>query len=145
MPLFSESCSTAGPRTDDGNAGGVPPTIVSSSAGLQKEDSLEHYCKCPVVMQAAQVFIKIDYPAELAMDVWTLNNGLLDTEVGAVAVAILICGAYNAFNSIRHACIASRQQAYHCIVQHMNQAAAGHPRCTTFLDNRWKADAIHIC
>ena len=45
--------------------------------GGEAEDSIEHYCRCPVIMRVARHMMHIDYPSSLALDIWILNSGWL--------------------------------------------------------------------
>ena len=109
------------------------------------EDSLEHYCRCPVTLRVARHMMHICYPAELALDIWVLSSSWLDTEEVLVAVSLLIYGCFMAFNSIRHGSVSSAEQAYQCIVQHCRQGAMGSNTCTNYLDRCWQRPMKHVC
>ena len=112
--------------------------------GNSAEDSLEHYCRCPVVSRVAESYLHFSYTKELGLDLWLLNSYWLDGDEALRGLAILIYGTYNAFNSIRHGFIPNEQQAYHCIIQHCKQGSFGHGKCMKFLDSCWKSPITHV-
>ena len=113
--------------------------------GPGAEDSLEHYCRCPIVLRVASSYLHFSYQAEPALDLWCLNSSWLDSDHNLMGISILIYGVYNAFNSIRCSSISDSQQAYLCIVQHCKQGAFGHGACTAFLDSCWRRPISYIC
>jgi hypothetical protein len=102
------------------------------------EDSIEHYCRCPVVSRVAHSFLHMQYPAEEALNVWTLNTKWVDTPEVITCVALLEYGVFNALNSIKHHGISSESQAYNCIVQHCKQGVMGHVASSKVLGNCWR-------
>jgi hypothetical protein len=109
------------------------------------EDSLEHYCRCEVVQKVAKHTFHMSYPADQALNLWSLNSNYVDTEHNMLSVTLLIYGTYNAFNTLRHNPVGDSVQAFHCIVQHCKQGAFGHKICMSHLDSRWKQAMSHIC
>ena len=83
------------------------------------EDSIEHYCRCPTVLKAANCVLRIDYPSQVALDVWTLNCYWVEARNHLASVAILIYGAYNASNKIRHQGISSKAGGQECLLVQM--------------------------
>ena len=102
------------------------------------EDSIEHYCRCDVVQRVAQHVFRLQYPAELGLDIWSLNSAWLNDDDRLRSIGILVYGTYNAFNTLRHKPIDDPNQAYHCILQHCKQGAFGHDLCMRHLDTRWR-------
>ena len=113
--------------------------------GGQAEDSIEHYCRCPVTMRAARHIMHLSYPAELALDVWVLNSGWWDSEDVARGLGLLMYGCYMAFNSIRCKGVSCSDQAFHCIAQHCRQGAMGNNKCMEFIDTSWQRPMKHVC
>jgi hypothetical protein len=109
------------------------------------EDSLEHYCRCPVVLRVARHLLHFSYAAEAGLDLWTLNSSWLDIPGNLRGLALLVYGTYMAFNSIRYNKISDSQQAFHCIVQHCKQGAMGHAASMTHIDACWLSPISHIC
>ena len=109
------------------------------------EDSLEHYCRCPVVLRAAKHIFHIDYSPGIALDLWTLNSYWLDVDDNLRGLALLIYGTYNAFNTIRHHGISNSDQAFHYIHQHCKLGCGGDTKCIRYIDSRWNAPVIHVC
>lgn len=109
------------------------------------EDSIEHYCRCPIVLRVAHSILHIHYPNEQALNVWMLNNHWIDNPEVMTCVAILIYGTFNAFNSIQHNGISCSQQAYVCIVQHCRQGVMSHPASTRVLENCWQRRLLALC
>lgn len=113
--------------------------------GGQAEDSIEHYCKCPVTMRVARHLMHLSYPDEAAMDLWVLNSGWLDSEDVMRGMALLIYGCYMACNNIRCKGISCSDQAFHCIAQHCRQGGMGNNKCMSFLDASWLRPMKHVC
>jgi len=109
------------------------------------EDSLEHYSRCPTILRVARHTLRFNYTDESAMDMWALNSPWLDIRENLMALALLIYGAYMAFNSCRHNGVSDSSQALHCIMQHCKQGAMGHGPSMNFLDSRWQCQISHIC
>ena len=109
------------------------------------EDSLEHYCRCPVVLSVASHLFHSSYPPELAMNIWALNSAWLDTPHMIRSLSLLIYGVYMAFNTLRYSRVTDTQQAFQCIAQHCKQGAFGHQECMNHLDSCWHRPVSHIC
>ena len=110
------------------------------------EDSIEHYCRCPVVMRVAQSFLHIHFDEQAALDIWTLNSQWVGGNPTVMTcVALLIYGAFKAFNSINHQGISNSQQAYICITQHCMQGALGHTASQQILDGCWRRPLLGCC
>jgi hypothetical protein len=122
-----------------------PTNVCLFHCGGKAEDSLEHYCRCPVVHRVARHLLHIDYPNEIALDLWSLNSSWLDSPHHFRSLAILVYGTYMAFNTSRYNKMPDSQQAFHCIVQHCKQGALGHADCMSHLDSCWKRPMNHIC
>ena len=113
---------------------------------LGSEDSLEHYCRCPVVLRVAKHMFHISYPAEMALDLWTLNSSWLDMSHDNLrGLALLVYGTYMSLNTIRHNGISDSTQAFQCIVQYCKLGCGGHSACITFLDTCWSRPMTCIC
>ena len=113
--------------------------------GGDAEDSIKHYCRCPVTMRVARQMMHISYPAELALDIWVLNSGWLDGEGVLRGISLLVYGCYMAFNSIRCEGASKSGQAYQCIAQPCRQGAMGNDKCMDYLDNCWQSPMKHVC
>ena len=117
-------------------------TSCSSSRGA--EDSLEHYCRCPVVLRVANHLFHFSYPEEMGLDLWALNSAWLDTPANMRGLALLVYGVYMAFNSIRYNKISDSAQAFHCIVQHCKQGAMGHAPSMAHMEACWRSPMSYI-
>jgi len=112
--------------------------------GGAAEDSLEHYCRCPIVMRVATHTFRFSYPREGALNLWLLNSRWLDDAGNLLSLGLLTYGVYMAFNTIRHHSITSSLDAYHCIIQHCKQGAFGHSPSMSHLDSRWQSPVSYI-
>ena len=101
------------------------------------EDSIEHYCRCPIVRRVGYRHLKIEYPPEEGLNIWTLNSRWVECRDIMCRVAILVYGTYRAFNSIKHKGISDSQQAQECIVQSCRPGVAGSDKCTRLWDTSW--------
>jgi len=112
--------------------------------GEGAEDSIEHYSRCSTVQRVSKHVFRLAYPPEQALNIWLLNSYYIDCGDNILNVGLLVYGAYNAFNTLRHSPVTDANQAYHCIVQHCKEGALGHPKCMTHLDSRWRQEVAHI-
>jgi hypothetical protein len=113
--------------------------------GGDAEDSIEHYCKCPIVHRVAMHVMHFDYPNESALNIWMLNSSWHDDDTNLKGIGLLVYGCYMAFNTIRHNGITCGEQAFHCITQHCKQGAMGHSACMKYLDEAWQRPMNHVC
>ena len=109
------------------------------------EDSIEHYCKCEVVLRVATHTFRINYSLDQALNIWSLRSDFLDNTQNMLSLSLLIYGVYNAFNTLRHNPVVDDRQAFHCIVQHCRQGAFGHGGCMSHLDSRWQQAMKYTC
>ena len=109
------------------------------------EDSLEHYCRCPIVRRVARQYLHLEYPCDSYVDVWMLNTGWFCSAEVRIGIAILIYGAYNAHNTARQGPIKDQQQAYHLIIQHCKQGTFGHKKASDFVDSAWRRPLKCLC
>ena len=109
------------------------------------EDSIEHYCRCPVVMEVLQKMLHLHYPKEEALNVWLLNTAWVENHSVGACVALLVYGTYSAYNSIRHKGISNTAQARDCIQQHIKQGVLGHHASTKVLNNCWNRPLCSLC
>ena len=122
-----------------------PKNVCLLGCSSSAKDSVKHYCRCPIVLKAANYVFRISYPPELALDVWTLNTSWVDDEKHLACVGILIYGTYCACNQIRHQGISGAEQAYDCVVQDCKRATAGHTPTMKLLDSAWVRPVSHMC
>ena len=109
------------------------------------EDSLEHYCRCPTVLRVAKHVFRFSYPNEMGLDIWALNSAWLDDLHNMRSFALLIDGAYNAFNTFRYTAAHNDHDAYHGIQQHCKQGTAGHADSIKHLDSCWLKEVSYVC
>ena len=109
------------------------------------EDSIEHYCRCPVVLRVASRVLRFEYPLEFALNMWVLNSSWLDDPTHLISISLLIYGAYMGFNSISHGRINGPEEAYDLIVQHCKQGTFGHPPTMKHLDGSWARSITYVC
>ena len=112
--------------------------------GGAAEDSIEHYCRCPVVLKVASQIFKIHFQAEDALNAWLLNCAWLDAPEHLLSMGMLIYGTYMAFNTCRYRTMRGQDQVYDLIVQHCRQSSSGHHACMTHFDSLWKQPVSHF-
>ena len=122
-----------------------PANVCAFRCSHTAEDSIEHYCRCPIVMGVARKFLRIEYPLQEGLNVWTLNSHWVECNDIMRRVAILVYGTYTAFNSIKHKGITDSQQAQECIVQSCRQGVTGSAKCTRMWDNAWSLPISYFC
>ena len=87
----------------------------------------------------------MDYPAELALNIWLLNSSWLNSPDIRMGISLLVYGVYNAFNTLRYQPSTDAQQVHHMIVQYCKQGAFGHSKAMASLDSRWRNNIISLC
>ena len=109
----------------------------------EAEDSLEHYCKCPVVLNLLRSKLRVEVARENALRFWLLDIlHATDDLLRSCAVHIYAC--YMTYNMCSHShkerSVAEISDA---VGQHLIQSVRGHPALTRWLDDRWRHDMLH--
>ena len=81
----------------------------------------------------------------MGLDIWALNSAWLDDLHNLRSLALLIYGAYNAFNTFRYTAVHNDHDAYHGIQQHCKQGTAGHQESIKHLDSCWMEELSYVC
>jgi hypothetical protein len=121
---------------------GYTPPIPKEALELQH---LPLWLWGPTILRVASLTLKFSYDDREAMNLGTLNHTWLGSDDNPRAYGLLMCGAFNAFNTSRHARFSDGEQAGICITQHRKQGTFGHPPSMTFFDQRWQNPVSHIC
>jgi len=123
----------------------LPTNVCVFKCSSSSEDSLEHYCRCPVILKAARHTLHFSYPEEMGLDLWVLNSSWLDIDYNMRSLALLVYGTYMAFNRIRHGFVSDSHQAFLCITQFCKLGAGGHNGCISHLDGCWMRPMNYVC
>ena len=95
-------------------------------------DSLEHYCRCPIVWQFAAKVLNLSPPAEERSQRFFLVWDYTDSD-DLIRHAIVVYAAYTAFHSLRHLPPGSpppplfsylRRTAHHAVAGHTRSGSA---------------------
>ena len=109
------------------------------------EDSLEHYCCCPVIHRTLRTKLRLSYPVQQSLSLWTLDHiANKDTDI-LKCNALINYAAYMATNMFRKKGRANTQDiGYHGVCQHLIQSARRHSATARFLDSRWQRDIKYV-
>jgi len=110
--------------------------------GAGAEDSLEHYCRCPVVLKLLRLKLNIVVQPGRALSFWCLDVPRSDDDV-------LLCSAlsnyvcYCTTNIYRHGTPhRNADRSFDSLKQMLIQSSAGHPKVGCFLGSRWAAPTL---
>jgi len=105
--------------------------------GIDSEDSVEHYCRCPAVQQVLRTKLRKDVPDIQALSFWTLADALSDEHDDLLCSSIICYATYITTNMYRHKGRVSREVAIDALKFNILQAVRGHQGATSFLNSRW--------
>jgi len=122
-----------------------PDNICVLGCGGGAEDCIEHYCRCPALLDTLKNRLRVNLPIEKALSFWVMNEPCLDLDDMLVCSAIINYAGYMATNKFRNTKRASdHDTARNAINQFVTQSAIGHPATARFLDNRWSTPVHHV-
>ena len=102
-------------------------------------DSLEHYCKCPVVLQVIKRKLRVEVSQRAALRFFMLDFARSDDNMLRCG-AIINYAVYNTFNAFRSNSITrSMAVSSDALGQAILNALMGHPASEEFVRNRWAA------
>jgi len=114
----------------------LPTNVCVLGCSRTAEDNIEHYCRCPAILQVLRTKLRLAVAREKALSFWMLDCPN-DEEV-LICSAVSSYAGYIACNHYRHADTApSIEQAIDALGQYIIQSASGHPKLMSFLDSRW--------
>jgi len=108
------------------------------------EDSIEHYCCCPVIQDTLRHKLRIVVPNGQALSFWMLNERFHAREEYLISSALIVYASYMATNKYRHKGRATYDRAKDALGQFLIQGVAGHAAATAFLDHRWSKPVSHL-
>ena len=101
------------------------------------QDCIEHYCRCPAVTEVGDRFLRVRASPPRALNLWLLNEIVLEDPRVMRSVALLMYGTYMTTNYCRHNGRYSRGAAIDSIKQHCMQGARGNADLESHLDGCW--------
>lgn len=117
----------------------APGNVCMLGCSDHAEDSIEHYCRCPAVLQILHRRLRIIVPPAKALAFWMLDCPSSDDEM-LMCGALSVYATYMATNNYRKRGRAPNiDRAMDAMGQYLIQSAYGHRRVGRFLDNRWSA------
>ena len=128
------------PAVDSSSA--LPATIsVCFGCGGNAEDSIEHYCRCPAVLNVLRTQLRIIVTPQRAITFWTMAFNHSDDVIKCSALSSY--AAYKVFNIYRtRGCIKSTATAIDAMKESIIQVAGSNAELGRFLDERWKSQVI---
>jgi hypothetical protein len=110
--------------------------VLGCPAGC--EDSIEHYCRCPAVLDILERKLSIRITVQSALAFITFCDKALAVDSLLICSALLNYAIYMATNIYSHSKRApNKETAYNAMAQILIQSAVGHPQTGKFIDNRW--------
>ena len=104
----------------------------------EAEDSIEHYCRCPVTLEVLRAQLNITVSPQRGLAFWLMDCPR--SKDMAICSALSCYAAYSTFNFYR--CkkkIPSTAVAIDAMRQSIFQAVGGSAKLKRWLDNRWRA------
>ena len=106
---------------------------------MEEGDSIEHYCRCPVVQGCCRKAFNLDPRHHASLHGFTLATPHISHRCTLAMQGLLIYAVYTTFNRIQHSPKgrASPGGAYDAIVQAVREGARGHAGATKTLGERF--------
>jgi len=112
--------------------------------GGNAQDSIEHYCRCPVSRGVLKHRLRIEACPQQALPLWLLSHHChWDDEVLAL-VALFIYAVYMATNHYRHTHIVNTSRSAEAIRQHIIQGCQGNARLVQWVQDRWRSPMLVV-
>ena len=107
--------------------------------GLEEGDSIEHYCRCPIVQECCRRALNLDPRHHASLHGFTLATPHINNRCTLTTQGLLIYAVYTTFNRIHHSRKGNVAQnvAYDAIVQATREGARGHAGATKTLRERY--------
>ena len=105
--------------------------------GGRAEDSVEHYCRCRIVLDVAYRFLGLRFPDGCSLAYWLQVALALDDKDLQTRTAVLVYAAYRAYNAARHAGDTSEDVSKQMIIQYVKEAVRGHSASMKIVDDYW--------
>ena len=117
-----------------------PQSRCALGCGGDAEDSIEHYCRCPVTKHALERRLNLRQSEYANLHSFLLCNGNIRTLEELTSIALLIYAVYNATNHYRRNALGQDTDVHDAIAQWIREGAKRHGRATRTLDNRWNPE-----
>ena len=101
---------------------------------INAQDAQEHYCHCPAVHEVWKTKLRTVCPVEVALHVWLLACGQLESDDMLTSTALMIYATFMAINHYRHHGKVTRPVAKEFLKQAVNKAVFGHPKSMRFVE-----------
>ena len=105
--------------------------------GGDAQDSIEHYCRCPVTKHAMERKLNMSPSTFAHLHTFLLCNANIRTYGDLTSVALLIYAIYNATNHYRHKPPTQDTDIHDAVAQWLREGAKRHANATKVFDNRW--------
>ena len=107
--------------------------------GIEEGDSIEHYCRCPVVQNCCRKAFNLNPKHHASLHGFTLATPHISHRCTLTMQGLLVYAVYTTFNRIQHSPKgrASPGVAYDAIVQAVREGARGHAGATKTLGERF--------
>jgi hypothetical protein len=99
------------------------------------EDSIEHYCRCPVVRSFADRFLQLRLTSENGLEYFMLAPFSSEEKVMLTRAAVMIYATYNTINRIRYGERCGAKTALEMLMQFGREAVRGHSASTHIVDD----------
>ena len=100
---------------------------------------MEHYCRCPVVLEVLHRKLRVKVTPRAALRLFTLDIPRSDDDL-LMCSALINYAVYNTFNAFRaKGTIRTPVVSADALGQALLNAVMGHPSSEEFFKNRWAA------
>ena len=103
----------------------------------QAEDSIEHYCKCPVSIAFLRHHLNLSPETFAGLHSFTLCNVNIQSTQQLTAIAIWIYTIYTATNNLRRRSLPANANIQDALKQRAKEGTWNHTPSAEILDNRW--------
>ena len=101
------------------------------------EDSIEHYCRCPVTKRILQNNLRLPPTTYANIHTLLLCNDHIDNTDTLTSIALVQYAIYNATNHFRYNTTPDTTDRYEATLQWLREGAKNHKHASAVLDNRW--------
>ena len=102
---------------------------------MTRQDSIEHYLRCPIVLDTARRRLNLHYSGPQSWLCCLLASEGTERESVLARIAILVYATYRTTNAARHSSPLAVEESRHALSQSIYEGARGHSRATRFVDS----------
>jgi len=110
----------------------------------EAQDSIEHYCRCPIGLEALRQHLRIELSPQQGLSVCVMAHPESGRDPCLALIALYIYGVYMTTNKYRHTHVVHHTRAIDSIRQHITQGSQGDDQLVRWVSERWNCPVIYI-